>query len=42
MLGMFCFTFFFLMFSYLNFIIKDDAVYIPYVQFYPKVGRCLG
>jgi hypothetical protein len=33
---------FYFMFSYLNFIIKDDAVYIPCVQFFPEIGRCLG
>jgi hypothetical protein len=40
MLGMSASHFF--LFSYINFIIYDDAVKIPYVQFFPDVGRCLG
>jgi hypothetical protein len=30
------------MFLYVNFIIKDDAVLIQYVQFYPIVGTLFG
>jgi hypothetical protein len=38
----FTFLFFNFMFSYVNFNINDDAVYIQYVQFYPKVSTLFG